>query len=440
MDRRTLLKRTGAAALAVVGSRALLPIRSWAAAPSLPAGTVAEQALDALPGKKPLIRKSFRPPNYETPVSVFDQAALTPNDSFFVRYHLSDIPEVDVTKWTLKVGGPGASVSAEYTLDQLKAAFPPAELVAVLQCSGNRRGLSDPHVAGVEWGYGAMGNARWTGIRLKDVLAKAGVKPEAIEVSFGGADGPAYDKTPDFVKSLPVWKAMDDNTLIAFQMNGEPLPHWNGFPARLIVGGWTGTYWMKHLTDINVLTQPLQSFWMTTAYRIPRSLFPVVERFTSQEAPGSPNTPITEMVVNSLITNLQDGQQVSAGTNLTVRGIAWDAGYGISEVDASVDGGQTWRPAKLGDDLGRFSWRQWTYDFTPAKGTVTVMARARNNAGQTQVDNLLFNAAGYQNNVIQKLTLHGGVGGGQTHENARMDARGRRAAVPIAIGPQRCQR
>jgi hypothetical protein len=224
-------------------------------------------------------------------------------------------------------------------------------------------------------------------------------------VSFAGADGPAYDKTPDFIKSLPVWKAVDDNTLIAFEMNGAPLPHWNGFPARLVVAGWTGTYWMKHLTGISVLTQPLQSFWMNPAYRIPRSLFPVVERFTSQEAPGSPNTPITEMVVNSLITNVGEGQKVAAGMPLTVRGIAWDGGYGITEVGVSTDDGRTWRPATLGQDLGKFSWRQWSYDVVPARGDTTVMVKARNALGQTQVDKLLFNGAGYQNNVIQKLTL-----------------------------------
>ena len=134
--------------------------------------------------------------------------------------------------------------------------MPSVEIVAVNQCSGNRRGLFQPHVTGVEWGYGAMGCARWKGVRLKDLLDKVGVKKEAIEVAFGGADGPAIDKTPDFVKSIPVWKAMDENTLIAYEMNGEPLPHFNGFPARLIVPGWTGTYWMKHLTSVNVLTKP----------------------------------------------------------------------------------------------------------------------------------------------------------------------------------------
>ena len=159
--------------------------------------------------------------------------------------------------------------------------MPAYEIVAVNQCSGNRRGLSNPHVAGVEWGYGAMGCARWKGARLKDVLAMVGLKPEAIEIAFNGADGPAFDKTPDFIKSLPVWRAVDESTLIAYEMNGAPLPHFNGFPARLIVPGWTGTYWMKHLISVTALTKPQGGFWMNPAYRIPVGKFPVVARFVT---------------------------------------------------------------------------------------------------------------------------------------------------------------
>jgi DMSO/TMAO reductase YedYZ molybdopterin-dependent catalytic subunit len=156
---------------------------------------------------------------------------------------------------------PGGSKPKLNQLITLKS-FPAYEVVAVNQCSGNRRGLSKPHVPGVQWGYGAMGCARWKGARLKDVLDKVGLKKEAIEIAFNGAEGPAFEKTPDFIKSLPVWKATDDSTLIAYEMNGESLPHFNGYPARLIVPGWTGTYWMKHLVTISALTKPLGGFWM----------------------------------------------------------------------------------------------------------------------------------------------------------------------------------
>ena len=259
--------------------------------------------------------------------------------------------------------------------------MPAVEIVAVNQCSGNRRGLSKPHVAGVEWGYGAMGCARWKGARLKDVLDKVGLKKEAIEIVFNGADGPALDKTPDFVKSLPVWKAIDESTLIAYEMNGAPLPHFNGFPARLIVPGWTGTYWMKHLISINALTKPQDGFWMKPAYRIPLGKFPLVARFISQE--DATNTPITEMVVNSLITSHRDGAKVKAG-KVTVSGSPGTAATASRGVEVSTDGGKTWSDATLGEDLGRFAFRPWSFASRRQGGKITVMANATNAIGQTQ--------------------------------------------------------
>jgi DMSO/TMAO reductase YedYZ molybdopterin-dependent catalytic subunit len=393
----------GAAGSAVGGL--VLPHLALAAAPvspGVPAGTMGEAVLDALPGKKPLIKLSYRPPNYETPAAYFKDV-LTPNDAFFVRYHLSTIPELDAKTWKLAVGGEAAGQSAEYSLDDLKRGFEQVELVAVCQCSGNRRGLSQPHVPGVEWGYGAMGNARWKGVRLKDLLAKAGVKKEAIEVSFNGADEGATDKTPDFIKSIPIWRALEDSTMIAYEMNGQPLPHWNGFPARLIVPGWTGTYWMKHVVAVNALSKPLGGFWMNPAYRVPIGKFPLIDRFTSQET--ATNTPITEMVVNSLITSPTGGQKLKAGQATEVKGIAWDGGYGIQAVEVSTDGGRSWRPAQLGQDLGRYSFRPWSYRFTPGAGKHLIMAKASNKLGATQTMELVFNPAGYHNNVVQKIEV-----------------------------------
>jgi DMSO/TMAO reductase YedYZ molybdopterin-dependent catalytic subunit len=404
MNRREIL-RGGAGVLALTSGGAWLPRLARAAELSLPEGTAAEQALEALPGKVPLIKKTYRPPNYETPISYFNEE-FTPNNAFYVRYHIADIPEVDATTWKLAVGGPGAGSPAEFTLDQIKADFEKVEIAAVNQCSGNRRGFSTPHVQGVEWGAGAMGNAKWAGARLKDILDKVGLAKETVEIAFNGADGPVIDETPDFVKSIPVWKATDENTLVAYEMNGEPLPHWNGFPARIVVPGWTGTYWVKHIIEIQALKEPLKSFWMNPAYRVPSALFPLVQRFVTQEAPNSPNTPITEIVVNSLITNLEAGAEVKAGQAVEIKGIAWDGGYGITEVSLSSDGGKEWTPATLGPDLGRFAWRQWTHSLTPGQpGSVTVMVRARNKAGQTQVEQLLFNGAGYHNNLVQALEL-----------------------------------
>jgi DMSO/TMAO reductase YedYZ molybdopterin-dependent catalytic subunit len=402
--RRHLLATAGAGA-ALAGVEAGVRGISQAAAQALklpaelPEGVRANARLEALPGKKPLIKLSYRPPNYETPVEYF-RTAITPNDAFFVRYHLSFIPEVDVKTWKITVAGDGANNSFELNMDALKA-MPATEVVAVNQCSGNRRGLFQPHVPGVEWGYGAMGCARWKGARLKDVLDKAGVKKEAIEIIFNGSDGPAVEKTPDFVKSLPVWRAMDESTIIAYEMNGQPLPHLNGFPARLIVPGWTGTYWMKHLISINVSTKPEGNFWMNPAYRVPLGKFPIVARFISQET--AVNTPITEMVVNSLITSHVDGASVHSGT--LVGGIAWDGGYGIRTVDISTNGGKTWMAAKLGEDLGRYAFRTWSFPIT-GHGHQTVMARASNAIGQTQTETLIANPAGYHHNVIHKVTLN----------------------------------
>ena len=269
------------------------------------------------------------------------------------------------------------------------------------QCSGNRRGLFEPHVPGVEWGVGAMGNAVWRGVRLKDVLARAGVKPGAIEVVFDGADTAPLDKTPDFVKSLPIDVAMSDDVLVAFEMNGQPLPHWNGFPVRLVVPGWTGTYWVKQLTSVKVVSTPEKNFWMSTAYRLPRGKFPT-PTFSSQLY--APNEPITSMVVNSLITSLRSGQQIARGKPLEVRGLAWDGGAGIAKVEVSVDSGSTWAPAKLGKDLGRYSFREFSLAApTREQGSRVVMSRATNSAGQTQVSELIHNPAGYHHNVIQRI-------------------------------------
>ena len=401
ISRRHLLQAAGAA-----GALAGLP--TWARAqsatpmltPGVPQGISGYATMASLPGKKPLIRLADRPPNYEAPLEYFKNP-ITSNDEFFVRYHLADIPEVKAETWKLKVGGDGANGQAGLTLDDLKK-MPAVEVVAVNQCSGNRRGLSQPHVAGVEWGYGAMGCARWKGARLKDILDKVGVKKECIEVGFGGADGPVVEKTPDFVKSIPTWKAIDPDTIVAYEMNGQPLPHFNGFPARIVVPGWTGTYWMKHLTEIDARTTPQGGFWMNPAYRIPVRQIPLVARFISQENAAS--TPITEMVVNSLITSHRDGAKIKAG-KVTVSGLAWDGGYGVRRVEVSTDGGKTWRDAALGQDLGKYAFRPWSFDLTAKRGKNTVMVAATNAIGQTQVSQLIFNPAGYHNNVMQSITL-----------------------------------
>jgi DMSO/TMAO reductase YedYZ molybdopterin-dependent catalytic subunit len=406
-SRRDFLKNTGGLVLASGGAwaaghaHAVVPETPGLTA--IPTGAAASGDLETLPGKVALIKRSWRPPNYETPLSYF-ATEITPNNAFFVRYHLAVIPEVPAANWALKIGGEAASTPYQLSLEQLKRDFSAAEIVAVNQCSGNRRGLFEPHVAGVEWGIGAMGNAKWKGARLKDVLAKAGIKKEAVEIAFDGADGPVMQGTPDFQKSIPVWKAMDENVLLAYEMNGEPLPRWNGFPVRVVVPGWTGTYWMKHLTTISAIAKPFDNFWVKAAYRIPRGKFSIVDHFDTQLTEA--NEPITEMVVNSLITNVAAGQQLAVGRPFEVRGIAWDGGRGITKVDVSADGGKSWQAATLGPDLGRFSFRAFSLAVTPtAAGPMVIMARATNTNGQTQTSELIHNPAGYHHNVMQRINV-----------------------------------
>jgi sulfite dehydrogenase len=411
-DRRELTRRKFLSGVAGAGTLALLTPASRAlAAPlgssgalglaEIPDGTLAEAVLYALPGKVPLIKKTYRPPNFETPVEYF-RTPITPNKAFFVRYHLAGVPQpIKAADWKLSVGGDAAGGEATFTLAQLKKEFKPVELTAVCQCSGNRRGLFEPHVPGVEWGVGAMGNAVWRGVRLKDVLAKVGVKPGALEVVLNGADTAPLAKTPDFVKSLPVEVAMGEDVMIAFDMNGQPLPHWNGFPARLIVPGWTGTYWIKQLASVRVSSTPEKNFWMSTAYRQPRGMFKT-PTFSSQLY--SPNEPITAMVVNSLITSLRSGEKIPRGKPLEVRGLAWDRGNGIAKVEVSVDSGSSWTAAKLGKDLGKYSFREFSLSApTREDGSRVVMARATSKSGETQTNELVFNPAGYHHNVIQRI-------------------------------------
>ena len=368
-----------------------------------PADAVAGgESLGALPGKKPLIQHAFRPPNFETPLAEL-AAAFTPNDVFFVRYHLAVIPPVDPAAWRLQVGGASAQQPLSLSLSRLQREFPYVSLAAVNQCSGNRRGLFSPRVPGVQWRNGAMGNARWGGVRLRDVLQKSGVAAGALEVVFNGADSALLPGTPDFVKSLPIERALDENTLIAYEMNGAPLPHFNGAPARLVVPGWTGTYWMKHLTEVRIEPKAFDGFWMKAAYRLPTGAFPGT-RFSSQET--SETTPITEMLVNSLIISPLSGAHLARGERAELIGKAWDSGAGIAAVEVSTDGRRSWRAATLGENLGRYAWREFRMPLSTSKpGPLEIAVRARSRDGAQQPDKLTFNASGYHDNIVQTVSV-----------------------------------
>jgi DMSO/TMAO reductase YedYZ molybdopterin-dependent catalytic subunit len=304
---------------------------------------------------------------------------------------------IDPDKFTLEIKGK-VDRPLKLSLKDLKK-LKAVELVAVNQCSGNGRGFFNPRVAGGQLGNGAMGNARWRGVPLKAVLDTAGVQQGARQVTFNGIDGPVSDKTPDFVKALDIDHARDGEVMLAYGMNGDDLPLLNGFPLRLVVPGYYGTYWVKHLNEIAVIDNVFDGFWMKSAYRIPDTPNNSVEPGTAPKA----TLPISRFTARSFITNVTDGARLKPGST-TLKGIAFDGGKGIKEVAVSIDGGKTWTPARLGRDLGRYSFREWKLQVKLAAGAHELRVRATNNGGDVQPMTPLWNPAGYLRNVVE--TVH----------------------------------
>ena len=399
LSRRKFLQRVGTAGLGgLVGGEILSALANeWM---KLPFENGA-RPLEKYPQKRPLIRLTSRPPQLETPFSVFNEGIITSNDAFFVRYHLSQIPtSIDPDTFALEIKGKVNS-PLKLSLAELKK-FEPVEIVAVNQCSGNSRGFFNPRVGGGQMGNGAMGNARWKGVRLKDVLDRAGVAAGAKQVTFDGLDKGIIEKIPDFVKALDVEQALDKDVMLAYEMNGADLPMLNGFPLRLVVPGYFGTYWVKHLSEINVVDQNFEGYWMNPAYRIPDNDCACVEPGKTPDK----TRPITRFNVRSFITSLSDSAKISVGENLKVRGIAFDGGSGIKQVSFSDDFGKTWRDAKLGRDYGKYSFREWTIPFTPkAAGAYELKCRATNQKNESQPEQALWNLVGYMRNVVETVKV-----------------------------------
>jgi DMSO/TMAO reductase YedYZ molybdopterin-dependent catalytic subunit len=356
----------------------------------------------ALRGGEPsgLIVRSANPEDFEMPLSGFD-TWLTPAENFFIRTHIYK-PKVDLAEWRLKVDG---LVEHELTLDmsELKK-LPRAEQVAVLECAGNGRSFYEPGVAGMQWRVGAVGNGRFAGVRLADVLKRAGVKPGVTNVLFNGADVP-MGKVPDFIRSVPLEKALHPDTLLAFDMNGAPLPPSHGFPLRLVPCGWAGDSWVKWVTNITLLDKEYDGFFMKTAYR--RPVHPV--------APGTAvdptaMTPVTAIKPKSAISSPVAGQRLAPGP-VTIRGAAWAGESPVARVDVSADSGRTWRPAKLGPDRARYAWRLWEAAWTPpGDGSYVLMSKTTDEKGQTQPLVEDWNPSGYLWNVAPAVRVE--VGGG----------------------------
>ncbi|HET6248005.1 MAG TPA: molybdopterin-dependent oxidoreductase [Tepidisphaeraceae bacterium] len=400
INRRNFVKLASAA-----GAAALLPAPAWAEDPSttVPAAAPALE-MAKFPEKTDLILLTDRPPQLETPLKYF-ATDITPNEAFFVRWHLSGIPtSVDLATFKLNIGGHVESPLG-LSMEDLKQ-FEQVSVVAVNQCSGNSRSLFEPRVAGGQWQNGAMGNARWTGVRLRDLLAKAKVKPGAVDVTFQGLDRPVLPATPVFIKSLAFDHANDGEVIVAYAMNEKPLPMLNGFPLRLIVPGWYATYWVKSLSEINVLGEKFHNFWMDKAYRVPNN----PEDEESPKDLAKETVPISKMLVRSLFTSPEPGGTMQwLGTEdapPNVEGIAFDGGSGIKKVEISLDGGVTWQEADLGPDLGKYSFRRWKHPWrTIHKGKHTLKVRATANDGRTQRAEQNWNRSGYARNMIETLEV-----------------------------------
>jgi DMSO/TMAO reductase YedYZ molybdopterin-dependent catalytic subunit len=392
--RRRFLGQAGIAGLAMAASQARAGTTTEL---PLPGGPDTRPITTEFPQKGAMVLQRTRPPLLETPFDVFDQGVFTPNDRFFVRWHWAVIPtEINVDEFRLTVHG-NVNQPLSLSLKEIMS-LPHVEMAAVNQCSGNSRGLFQPRVAGGEWGNGAMGNARWTGVTLKSVLDKAGVKPGSVQVRLNGLDQPVVADGPDFMKSLDLDHARDGEVMIAFAMNGQPLPLLNGFPLRVVVPGWYATYWMKMLNDIEVLDQPDTNFWTKTAYTIPNT--PNADMKPGQT--GVAMIPINRMNPRSFVTNLEAGATIPTGKPTMARGIAFGGDTGVKQVDFSSDGGKTWRTASLGKDTGKYSFRRWEAHFTPAeKGSYTLMVRCTNSNGVAQPDHPNWNPAGFMRNVVE---------------------------------------
>ncbi len=392
-DRRLFLAGAGAALLGATTKDTLQSV-------TLPFGN-GVRPLVQMPGKRKLIGLTTRPPQLETPFELFDEALITPNDAFFVRYHLSGLPsEIDPSTFRLKIGG-HVNAALSLSLASLKRDFPVSEIVAVNQCSGNSRGFMNPRVGGGQLGNGAMGNAHWRGVALKHLLAKAGLREGARQVTFNGLDNPPVDGVPDFVKALDVDHAIDGEVMVAFAMNGEDLPFLNGYPLRLVVPGHFGTYWVKHLDEINVVDADFDRYWMKTAYRIPDNDCACVAPGTKPDK----TVPINRFNVRSFVTSHADGARLKAGRTTELRGIAFSGGDPVKQVLVSTDGGRRWQPSRLGEDAGRYSFRPWRLDVTLPAGRHAIQVRAQTAGGETQPLEAAWQPAGYMRNVVETVQV-----------------------------------
>jgi DMSO/TMAO reductase YedYZ molybdopterin-dependent catalytic subunit len=387
ISRRTLLAGGASAALALpVLARDMADLR-------LPGGPSLRPYEPGFAGKGKMIVQRVQPPLLETPFAVFDEGVLTPNESFYVRWHYPMPTRIDAADFRLAVRG-AVKKPLSLALGEVVNSGAIVELAAVNQCAGNGRGQFVPRVPGAQWGPGAIGNAKWRGVRLRDLLDAAGVNADAKFVRFGGLDAPLVAEAPAYRKSIPIDVARRDDVMVAFAMNGEALPLLNGYPLRLVVPGWYATYWVKMLSDIEVLTREDDGFWMAKAYRMP----------TVPLTPGDkdfPTAPIGPMVPRAWITNHGDGDRIARGKPVELRGIAMGGDCGVAKVDVLVGNGIM--AATLGPDEGAYSFRRWTLTLPEAAGRIG--PRCTNVKAVTQPIEQGWNPNGYARGGVEFISL-----------------------------------
>jgi DMSO/TMAO reductase YedYZ molybdopterin-dependent catalytic subunit len=359
------------------------------------------------PQKAPLILLTDRPVQLETPREYF-RTVFTSNDAFYVRWHLSGIPNaIDLKTWRLNIEG-NVKRTVALSLAELIHDFKAVSVAAANQCSGNSRSRLQPRVPGAQWGNGAMGNAMWTGVPLRELLDRASIKEGSIQVQFQGLEtGPGPNGLPSslFLKSLDLSNPVIDECVVAYLMNGEPLPMLNGFPVRLVVPGYFATYWTKCLTWIRVLATPDENFWMKTGYRVPDT--PRGNTSPDEVKSGNVKTlPIGRFPVRSFLVSPDGSSKLVAGMPVALRGIAF-SGFGrIARVEISDDDGKTWTSAKLGEDHGPYSFRSWDLSWTPkSAGKYSLAVRATDDKNNVQPDQPVWNPGGYLWNRVERQQL-----------------------------------
>jgi len=395
-SRRTFLRNVSGAALAA-GALSSFPAWARLAAQS---GASDPPKIDGpgidVPGEDGLILRSYRFIDLETPVEYFN-TWLTPVPRFFVRNHMHEPSELTADDWRLAVLG---EIEKPLTLTLTDVAkLESHAVVNTLECAGNGRSLHRPQVPGVQWGKGAVSTARFSGPRLRDILQRAGVKPAGKHVMFRGLDE-VPGKVPPFIRSIPIEKALDSDTLIATHMNGAPLTKHHGFPARALVPGWIGAASCKWLTEIKVLESEFSGNFMSPGYRFPNQPAKPGDAVKPEDT-----HPLTALNVKSVISSPLDSARVKPG-KIAIQGAAWAGEADIAKVEISTDGGASWNTAALGHDQARYAWRLWRYEWKAKPGDYSVLSRATDTKGRVQPDTAEWNPSGYLFNAVDQVKIH----------------------------------